>query len=194
MIVILMNMSKEKMKKAAAITFATAAIMVGAVWMNKVYAEPKASAPIRTNKACTLNGTELLSRDSVVKCVSSFKNPEAAKILAGFANMANYTGSAEVMDAAANCISKFKHRPARAGRIAHDMGEVAFYTKSEYVVRRLAIILSHYGNTTDLGERIAHHIRGLAADKKGKDDNKLIRDVLKRTSMKTPGIPHGEWE
>lgn len=182
------------MKKAAIITFATAAIAVGAAWMNKVYAEPKVSAPIRTNKACKFNGTELLSRDSVVKCISSFKNPEAAKILAGFANISNYAGSADVMDAAANCISKFRHRPARAGRIAHDMGEIAFYTRSEYVVRRLAIILSYYGNTTELGERIAHHIRGLASDKKGEDDNKLIKEVLKLTAMKTPGIPYGEWE
>lgn len=181
------------MKKAAVIT-AAATIMVGAVWMNKIHAEPKASAPITANKACKINGTELLSRDSVVKCVSSFKKLEASKILVGFANIANYTGSADTMDAAANCISKFKHRPSRAGKIAQDMGEIAFYTRSEYVVRRLAIILSHYGNTTELGERIAHHIRGLAADKKGKDDNKLIRDVLKRAAMKTPGIPYGEWE
>ena len=181
------------MRKAAVITAAAAAIVIGASWMNKIYAEPKASAPITANKACIINGTELLSRDSVVKCVSSFKNPEAAKILAGFANITNYAGSADVMDAAANCISKFRHKPSRAGKIAHDMGEIAFYTESEYVVRRLAIILSHYGNTTALGESIAHHIRGLAAEKRG-DDNKLIKNVLKLTAMKTPGMSRDEWE
>jgi len=188
-----MNINKEKMKKTAVITVAAATIMLGAGWMNKIYAEPKASAPIIANKACIIKGTELLSRDSVMKCVSTFKNPDAAKILVGFANMANYTGSADVMDAAANCISKFKHKPSRAGRIAHDMGEIAFYTRSEYVVRRLAIILSYYGNTTALGESIAHHIRGLAAEKRG-DDNKLIKNVLKLTAMKTPGMSRDEWE
>jgi hypothetical protein len=149
---------------------------------------------IINNKKWKTEGIELLARDPVVECISSFKNPEATRIAAGLSEIAIYTGSADVMDAAAYCISKFRHRPSRAGNIAWDMGAVAFYTKDEYVVRRLAMILSHYGNTTALGESIANHIRGLAFEKRGKDDNKQIREILRVISMKTPGIPYGEWE